>query len=137
MILRAAAVTLGLALLGSTVSAIWQDGASHARLLLNVKQFSRYDQIALQIQIKERRTKEATDVIYQVLWPNERKGEAVLLRVPANRPPTGAHFMPPDKLRPLCSSQMNEFLFGSGLSYEDVIENFYAWEHQARALHSG
>ena len=64
MILRAAAVTLGLALLGSTVSAIWQDGASHARLLLNVKQFSRYDQIALQIQIKERRTKEATDVIY-------------------------------------------------------------------------
>jgi hypothetical protein len=39
--------------------------------------------------------------------------------------------MPPDKLRPLSSSQMNEFLFGSGLSYEDVIENFYAWEHQA------
>ena len=63
MILRAAAVTLGLALLGSTVSAadtepetisakdlaarlsaIWQDGASYVRLLLNVKQFSRYHQ---------------------------------------------------------------------------------------------
>jgi hypothetical protein len=150
MILRAAAVTLGLPLLGSTVSAadtepetisakdlaarlsaIWQDGASYVRLLLNVKQPPDTTKIALQIQIKERRTKEATDVIYQVLWPNERKGEAVLLRAPANRPPTGAHFIPPDKLRPLSSSQMNEFLFGSGLSYEDVIENFYAWEHQA------
>jgi Outer membrane lipoprotein-sorting protein len=28
---------------------------------------------------------------------------------------------------------MNESLFGSDLSYEDVIENFYAWEHQAIA----
>jgi hypothetical protein len=83
MILRAAAVTLGLALLGSTVSAadtepetisakdlaarlsaIWQDGASYVRLLLNVKQPADTTKIALQIQIKERRTKEATDVIY-------------------------------------------------------------------------
>jgi outer membrane lipoprotein-sorting protein len=68
-----------------------------------------------------------------VLWPNERKGEAVLLRASPGRPPTGSLFVPPDKLRPHSSSQMNESLFGSDLSYEDVIENFYAWEHQAIA----
>ena len=33
----------------------------------------------LQLQIKERRTKDATDIAYQVLWPNEHKGEAVIL----------------------------------------------------------
>ena len=34
----------------------------------------------LQLQIKARRTKTATDVVYQVLWPKERKGESFLLR---------------------------------------------------------
>ena len=33
----------------------------------------------LQLQIKQRRTKTATDLVYQVLWPNEHKGEAVIL----------------------------------------------------------
>jgi hypothetical protein len=51
-----------------------------------------------------------------------------LLRASPGRPPTGSLFVPPDKLRPHSSSQMNESLFGSDLSYEDVIENFYAWD---------
>ena len=33
----------------------------------------------LQLQIKQRRTKTSTDLVYQVLWPNEHKGEAVIL----------------------------------------------------------
>src|SRR6187402_2658525 len=32
-----------------------------------------------QLQIKERRTPTATDLIYLVQWPKERKGEAVIL----------------------------------------------------------
>ena len=39
--------------------------------------------------------------------------------------PTGSLFVPPDKLRPLEASQMNEALFGSDLSYQDIIENFF------------
>jgi hypothetical protein len=117
--------------LAARLSAVWQDGASYVRLLLNVKQPPDTTKIALQIQIKERRVKEGTDIIYQVLWPSERKGETVLLRASPGRPPSGALFVPPDKLRPLSSSQMNESLFGSDLSYEDVIENFYGWENQA------
>ncbi len=39
--------------------------------------------------------------------------------------------MPPDKLSTLNASQMNGSLFGSDLSYEDVVENFFSWENQA------
>ena len=53
----------------------------------------------LPLQLKERRTKSATDIVYQVLWPKERKGEAVLLHKAAGRAPGGSLFTPPDRLR--------------------------------------
>ena len=118
--------------LAASLSAL-QDGASYVRLRLEVKQPIDTTKIALQLQIKERRTTTATEVVYQVLWPKERKGEAVLLHKAEGRAPTGALFIPPDKLRSLDASQMNEALFGSDLSYQDVIENFFAWENQAIA----
>jgi hypothetical protein len=107
-----------------------QDGTSYVRLRLDVKQPNDTAKIALQIQIKHRRTPAVNDLVYQVLWPKERKGEAVLLHKADGRSPTGSLFMPPDKLRSLDASQMNEALFGSDLSYQDVIENFFAWENQ-------
>jgi hypothetical protein len=107
-----------------------QDGTSYVRLRLDVKQPNDTAKIALQIQIKQRRTKAANDLVYQVLWPKERKGEAVLLHEADGRPPTGSLFIPPDKLRSLDASQMNEALFGSDLSYQDAIENFFAWQNQ-------
>ena len=115
--------------LAATLSAR-QDGTSYVRLRLDVKQPNDTTKIALQIQIKQRRTNGADDIVYQVLWPKERKGEAVLLHETAGRPPAGSLFMPPDKLRSLDAAQMNEALFGSNLSYQDVIENFFAWENQ-------
>jgi Outer membrane lipoprotein-sorting protein len=116
--------------LAATLSAR-QDGTSYVRLRLDVKQANDTTKIALQIQIKHRRTKAANDLVYQVLWPKERKGEAVLLHETDGHPPTGWLFMPPDKLRSLDASQMNEPLFDGDLSYQDVIENFFAWENQA------
>ena len=147
--LRVTTSTLGLALLTSSVGAAdtepaatsakdlaaglsaLQDGASYVRLRLEVKQPTDTTKIALQLQIKERRTRTATDVVYQVLWPKERKGEAVLLHKADGSPATGWLFIPPDKSRPLTASQMNEALFGSDLSYQDVIENFFGWENQS------
>jgi hypothetical protein len=108
-----------------------QDGASYVRLRLEVKQPGDTTNTVLQLQIKERRTKSATDVLYQVLWPKERKGEAVLLHKAVGSPPAGSLFTPPDKVSTLNASQMNGALFGSDLSYQDVIENFFAWENQA------
>jgi hypothetical protein len=82
----------------------------------------------LQLQIKERRTKNSSEVVYQVLYPKERKGESVLLRKIGNGPATGSVFVPPNTLRPI--DDLKEPLLGSDLSYEDVIDNFFAWDHQ-------
>ena len=117
--------------LAARLSALQQDGTSLVRLKLEVKQPSGTTKSTLQIQIKQRRTRGTTEVVYQVLWPKERKGEAVILRKSGDRPASGSFFRPPDTVRALDAEQMKEPLFGSDLSYEDVIENFFAWEHQA------
>jgi hypothetical protein len=148
-VLPVAAATLGLALLISSVASAdtapatitakdlaadlsaLQDGAFYVRVRLEVKQPPDTTKIALQLQIKERRTKTVTDLVYQILWPKERKGQAILLHKADGSAPTGSLFIPPDKPRPLKSSQMADTLFASDLSYEDVIENFFGWENQA------
>ena len=84
----------------------------------------------MQLQIKERRTKTATDLLYLVIWPNEHKGEAVILHQDANGPPSGSIILPPNNGRALKASQMHEGLFGSDLSYQDAVENFFAWKKQ-------
>jgi len=83
----------------------------------------------LQLQVKERRTKAATDIVYQVLWPNEHKGEAVILHQ-AGGTPKGSIIIPRQPLRTIKPSQMGEGLFDSDLSYQDAVENFFAWKKQ-------
>lgn len=113
--------------LAARLSAKQQDGTAYIRLRMEV---SGEAKSVLQLQIKSRASRAGTDLVYQVLFPKERKGEAVLLRKSGGRI-TGALFTPPDKTRPLTAAQLDEPLFGSDLSYEDVIDNFFAWEHQA------
>jgi hypothetical protein len=84
----------------------------------------------LQLQIKQRRTKTTTDLVYQVLWPNERKGEAVILRQ-AGSASKGSIIVPQQPARAIKASQMDEGLFDSDLSYQDAVENFFAWKKQA------
>ena len=112
--------------LASQLSALQQDGASYVRLRLEIKGATKE---TLQLQIKERRTKNATEVVYQVLFPKERKGESVLLRKIGNRPASGSVFAPPNTVRTI--DDLKEPLLGSDLSYEDVIEDFFAWDQQA------
>ncbi len=107
-----------------------QGGTSYVRLRLQVKQPDGATKSILQLQIKERRTDSVADILYQVLWPKERKGESVLLHKVAGSPAAGYLFIPPGQANSLNSSQMSDALFGSDLSYEDVIENFFGWENQ-------
>jgi len=107
-----------------------QEGSSYVRLRLEVKHPADTTKIGLQLQIKQRSTRTATDLVYQVLWPKERKGEAVLLHKAEGAPPSGSLFIPPDKPRSLGASEFKEALFGSDLSYQDVIENVFAWKDQ-------
>jgi Outer membrane lipoprotein-sorting protein len=84
----------------------------------------------LQLQIKQRRTKTATDLVYQALWPDEHKGEAVILHQ-AQGAAKGSIIVPQQPVRAIKSSEMNQGLFGSDLSYQDAVENFFAWKKQA------
>ena len=84
----------------------------------------------LQLQIKQRRTKTSTDLVYQVLWPNEHKGEAVILHQTQGAA-KGSIVIPQQPVRPIKSSEMDAGLFDSDLSYQDAVENVFAWKKQA------
>jgi hypothetical protein len=84
----------------------------------------------LQLQIKSRVSNAASDIVYQVLFPKERKGEAVLLHRSGEKI-TGARFAPPDAVTPIASGKINQPLFGSDLSYEEIIDNPFRWPQQA------
>ncbi len=110
-----------------------QEGSAYIRLRMEIQQPGEAGRATLQIQVKERRSRGNADIAYQVIWPKDRKGEALLLHKSAGRPASGTIFMPPDKLKTLGPSQMSETIFGSNLSYEDVIDDFFAWDSQTLA----
>ena len=117
--------------LAAQLSGNIQDNSAVVRLKMEVSKPSGGGKTVLQLQVKSRRTKSATDLVYQVLWPKERKGEAFLLRKSGGRAPTGSAFTLPDSLVAISSSKMKDGIFGSDLAYEDLVENFFAWENQA------
>jgi len=83
-----------------------------------------------QLQIKERRTPTSTDLAYLVQWPKEQKNEAVILHQESGGAAHGTVVVPSAPPRALESSQMDGGLFGSDLSYQDAIEDFFAWKEQ-------
>jgi hypothetical protein len=108
-----------------------QDGSSLVRLKMEVRQPAASGKMVLQLQVKSQRSKGSTDLVYHILWPKERKGEGFLLRKSGDRAPTGSVFTLPDSLVALTASTMKDGIFGSDLSYGDLVENFFAWGNQA------
>ena len=104
------------------------EGSALIRSKLEIQ--SGADKRVLQLQIKQRRTKSGTNIIYQVLWPNEHKGEAVILSQ-GQGGAKGFLIIPQQKVkRPIASSQMSDLLFDSDLAYQDAVENFFIWKKQ-------
>jgi hypothetical protein len=130
---RAQEGTLTAAGLATRLSAAVEDGDSVTRLRLNIKPANGGEKIVLQVQVKARRAAGKSEVVYQVLWPNERKGESFLLSQEGSGSPKGFVFTLPDKLAPLDQAQMTNGAFGSDLAYQDIIENFFSWENQRLA----
>lgn len=119
--------------LASQLRAIREDGSSFVRLRAEVRQVSARTKSVLQVQIKSRRSATRTDLVCQLIWPKERKGESILLtRIGANAP-SGTRFVPPDATQTLDDSGLKGSLFGTDLALEDLIEDFYSWKHQAFA----
>jgi hypothetical protein len=84
----------------------------------------------LQLQIKSRVSDATSDIVYQILFPKERKGESVLLHRSGEKF-SGTVFTLPNTVKSIGSDQMSQPLFGSDLSYEDIINNPYRWTQQA------
>jgi len=102
-----------------------QEGSTFVRVRMQIASGETF-----QLQIKSRVSRDTSDVVYQILFPKERKGGAVLLHRSEEKF-TGTSFIPPNSVRPIASGQMNQPLFGSNLSYEDIIDSPYRWNHQA------
>src|SRR4051794_23124086 len=84
----------------------------------------------LQVQIKSRVSDAAADIVYQILFPKERMGESVLLHR-AGHKFSGTLFRPPGTIQQVGPGEMNQPLFGSELSYEDIIDSPFGWSQQA------
>jgi outer membrane lipoprotein-sorting protein len=83
-----------------------------------------------QLQIKSRLSETGADVVYQVLFPKERKGEAVLLHRSGEKF-AGTLFIPPNDTHSIAPGRLSQPLFGSDLSYEDIIDDPFNWRQQA------
>lgn len=117
--------------LATQLSATVLDNASAVRLKMEFSPGAGGEKVVLQLEAKARRNAAASEMLYRVLWPKERKGEGFVLRKAANQVATGTVFTPPDAVKSLAVGEMKEGIFGSGLSYEDLVGNFFGWGSQA------
>jgi outer membrane lipoprotein-sorting protein len=84
----------------------------------------------LQVQIKSRVSAAAADIVYQILFPKERKGESVLLHRSGSKF-SATSFTPPNIIKQIGAGEMNQALFGTDLAYEDIIDSPFTWSQQA------
>lgn len=114
--------------LASRLAAL-QHGTAYVRLKMTVKKADGAE-LGFQLQSKARRSAARADILYQILWPKERKGEAVLLsRSPAGK--LSGFVRVPPKTTPVAARDMDAGLFGGDLAYKDLIEDFFSWTNQA------
>lgn len=116
--------------LADQLSAAVLDNASSVRLKLEFTPPTGGEKVVLQLQANANRTAAASELLYRVLWPKERKGEGFVLRKAANQAATGSVLTLPDSVTTLTGSGMKEGIFGSALSYEDLVGNFFGWASQ-------
>src|SRR3954451_20718480 len=128
MILRFSCLMLGLAVLAQPLRAAEpasltakdlaaklnaaQEGTSLVRLRMEIQQPPGTTKTTLQVQIKERRTRSSAEALYQVIYPKDRKGEAVLLRSGGGKGTSGYIAGPGEKPRPLSAGQLGESVLG-------------------------
>ena len=84
----------------------------------------------LQIQIKRRSLPDgSTEQLYQVTFPKERKGESLLLHVKGSTF-SGSVFTPGGGVHALSSADRRHGIFGTDLTIEDLMADFFDWKQQ-------
>ncbi|MBX7211713.1 MAG: outer membrane lipoprotein-sorting protein [Verrucomicrobiaceae bacterium] len=86
-------------------------------------------QTVLQAQLKRRPLPEGSETLYQLLFPKERKGEALLLRVKGGGF-SGATYAPGQGVHPLKAGDRTAGVFGTALTIDDAIADFLDWPQQ-------
>ena len=88
----------------------------------------------LQVSIQTRNDSTVSQTLVLVLYPKERKGEAVSVTRSKNGRDqsrlAGFTFRPPNEVKKLGKGIVSEPLFGTSLSLEDVVESFWTWPYQ-------
>ncbi len=102
-------------------------GPAEIRLRLQTEKPPGQARETLQLRVREIRTAAASQSVYEVLWPTERKGESVYLQQSAGGSPSATLRLPDGTARALKPADP---LFGSDLLVTDAIENFFAWKTQ-------
>jgi hypothetical protein len=82
-----------------------------------------------QLLIKGRTDGKTTTMLYQVLWPAESKGQALLIERRGDSV-SGFLFEPPGTVRKLSATLLTQPFFGSDLAVEDLAEDFWDWPSQ-------
>ena len=82
-----------------------------------------------QLLIKSRTEGKTTTMLYQVLWPAESKGQALLIERKGGSV-SGFLFEPPGTVKRLSATLLAQPFFGSDLAIEDLAEDFWDWPSQ-------
>ena len=86
--------------------------------------------VILQVRIAGRRENGRQRVLYQVFWPTSLKGYAAVIEQEQGPEVSGFVFEPPDRVTPLAPAVLKASFAGSGLTLEDLAENFWRWPRQ-------
>ena len=112
----------------AAVKAARPPGSLYARLRMEHKGADGKAEV-LQVQLKRRHTAGGSETLYQLLFPKERKGEALLLRVKGGSF-SGAVFTPGQGKRALKQSDRTMGVFGTALTIDDAVAEFLDWQQQ-------
>ncbi len=82
-----------------------------------------------QLLIKSRTEGKTTTTLYQILWPAESKGQALLIEKKGDSV-SGFLFEPPGMVKKLSPALLALPFFGSDLAIEDLAEDFWDWPSQ-------
>jgi hypothetical protein len=84
----------------------------------------------LQVRIIGRRQNGVTRILHQILWPPALKGLAAVIEHTQTPAISGFLFEPPERITRLTPTLLAAPFAGTGLTLEDLAENFWLWPRQ-------
>jgi len=111
----------------ANVKAQRPSGSVYARIRMAHRSTPDSKPTVFQVQIKRRITPAGqSEHMYQLLYPSDRKGEGLLIRIHGQHF-SGARFTTETDLTPLSASDRSAGIFGTALTVDDIIADYLDW----------